>query len=162
MTRNRFFGAGAVFAVAVLGQAFAGAQVPAKAPTEQPLTGAGEAPAVSASSLMSVRIPKKVMADGQELAAGNYTVRVTADSPSPVVGQTAAQQHWVEFLQGGKVKGRALATVLTAGDAKAIAKKGTPAAGTAKVESLIGNDYMRVWINKGGTNYLIYLTVPSA
>ena len=163
MTRNSLVGtAGALFAAAVFAQTVAGAQVPAKAPTQQPLTGAADAPNVSASTLMSVRIPKRVLADGQPLAPGTYTVRVTNDTPSPVVGQTPAQQHWVEFLQGRQVKGRALATVLPSTEAKTIAKQGIPPSGTAKVESLIGNDYMRVWINKGGTNYLIYLTVPGA
>jgi hypothetical protein len=32
-----------------------------------------------------------------------------------------------------------------------------PAAGTAKVQTLKGADYVRVWINKGGTNYLVHL-----
>jgi hypothetical protein len=47
--------------------------------------------------------------------------------------------------------------VLTNSEAKTIAKMGLPAPGTAKVETLVGNDYLRVWINKGGTNYLVYL-----
>ena len=72
-------------------------------------------------------------------------------------GQTPAETKWVEFVQGGAVKGREIATVLTAADAKQIAKQGLPAAGAAKIETLKGNDYLRVWINKGGTNYLIHL-----
>jgi hypothetical protein len=154
--------AGAVVVAVVFAQPHAGAQVPAKTPTAQPATGAGEAPNVTPATLMSVHIPKKVLADGQPLNAGNYTVRVTGDTGSPVVGQTAEQQHWVEFLQGSAVKGRALATVLPPSEAKTIAKQGTPRAGSVKVENLIGNDYLRVWINKGGTNYLIYLSVPTA
>ncbi len=163
MTRKGFIAsAGAAILAAVVAQPLASAQVPAKTPTEQPLTGAAEAPNVSAATLMSVRIPKRVLADGQPLAPGSYSVRVTNDMPSAVVGQTTEQQHWVEFLQGGQVKGRALAQVLTTTEAKTIAKAGIPRSGAARVETLVGNDYIRVWINKGGTNYLIYLTVPSA
>jgi hypothetical protein len=157
--------AGAVVVAVVLGQAYAGAQggpVPAKTPTEQPLTAEAEAPQVTATTLNSVRIPRSVLADGQALAAGTYMVRATTQSPSPVVGQTTAQQQWVEFLQAGQVKGRALATVLPTSEARTIAKQGIPAPGTARVETLVGNDYLRVWINRGGTNYLIYLTVPSS
>lgn len=153
--------AGAIVVAVGFAPAQAAAQVPAKTPTEQPMTAAAEAPNVTAATLMSVRIPKKVLADGQALAAGTYSVRVTNDTGSPVVGQTASQQHWVEFVQGGSVKGRSLATVLPASEAKTIAKQGLPRAGTVKVENLVGNDYLRVWINKGGTNYLIYLNVPT-
>ncbi len=32
---------------------------------------------------------------------------------------------------------------------------GRPAPGTSKVEKLKGDDYVRVWINRGGTNYII-------
>ena len=53
-----------------------------------------------------------MLADGKPLAAGTYTVRVTDDSPSKVVGQTQSQQKWVEFVQGGQVKGREVADVL--------------------------------------------------
>jgi hypothetical protein len=153
--------AGAIVAAVVFSQAHTSAQVPAKTPTQQPMTAAAEAPTVSASTLMSVRIPKRVMADGQALTPGNYSVRVTSETGSPVVGQTPAQQHWVEFLQGSAVKGRALATVLPPSEAKTIAKQGLPANGAAKVETLVGNEYLRVWINKGGTNYLIHLSVPT-
>ena len=135
-----------------------GGAVPAKTPTAQPATGAAVEPKVTPASLTSVTIPRKVMADGKPLAAGTYTVRVTDDSPSKVVGQTQAQQKWVEFVQGGQVKGREIADVLPTSEAKTIAKQGLPPAGGSKVETLIGNDYLRVWVNKAGNNYLVYLS----
>jgi hypothetical protein len=135
-----------------------GGAVPATTPTQQPTQGAAQEPKVgAAANLMSVHIPKKVMADGKPLAAGTYTVRVTTDTGSPVVGQTTEETHWVEFMQGGKVVGRELATVLTNAEAKTIAKQGLPAAGGARVEALYGNEYLRVWVNKAGTNYLVHL-----
>ena len=150
--------AGAIVAVGLMGQASAFAQVPAKTPTAQPATGAAVEPKVTPSALMSVHIPKKVMADGKPLAAGTYTVRVTEESPSKVVGQTQSQQRWIEFVQGGTVKGREIGDVLPESEAKTIAKQGLPKAGGSKVENLIGNDYLRVWVNKAGTNYLVYLS----
>src|SRR4249919_1621349 len=113
------------------------------------------------SGLMSVHIPRKVSADGHELAAGTYSLRLSEEAVKPVVGETPGANKWVEFVQGGSVKGRELATVLTAADAKQIAKQGLPAAGAAKVELLKGDDYLRVWVNIGGTNYLIHLTSAS-
>jgi len=36
-----------------------------------------------------------------------------------------------------------------------------PAPGGSKVELLKGNVYLRVWINRGGTHYLIHLPVTA-
>jgi hypothetical protein len=130
--------------------------VPATTPTPQPASGAADEPKATATTLGSVSIPKKVMADGKPLAAGSYTLRLTPETGSPVVGQTQSETRWVEFVQGGQVKGRELATVLTNTEAKTIAKQGLAAG--AQIQTLFGNDYLRVWINKGGTNYLVHLT----
>jgi hypothetical protein len=110
-------------------------------------------------SLGTVSLPHKVLADGQPLAAGTYVLRLSADPVKPVVGQSADGARWVEFTQGGKVMGRELATVVSAAEAKQIAKSALPAAGAAKVQLLKGSEYLRVWINHGGTQYLIYLTM---
>jgi hypothetical protein len=108
--------------------------------------------------LASVRLARKVTANGQPLAAGTYSVRLSNDAVTPVVGQAADGSRWVEFVQGDQVKGRELATVLTAADAKTVMKSGKPpAAGSARVELLKGSTYVRVWINRGGTQYLIHL-----
>jgi len=161
MSRNSFVGiAGALAVAAVLSQSPVGAQngvVPAKTPTQQPTTGNAEEAKPPAGTVMSVRIPKTVMADGKALAAGTYTVRVTDSGPAAVPGETAAEMRWVEFVQGGQVKGREVGTIKSTTEAKRIAKQGFPAVGSAKVQTLYGNDYLRVWINKGGTNYLVHL-----
>jgi hypothetical protein len=161
MSRKSFVGfAGALVVAAVLAQALVSAQgavVPAKTPTQQPATGASDTTAPPAGAVMSVRIPKQVMADGKALPAGTYQLRVTDQSPSPVVGQTPAETRWVEFVQGGQVKGREVGTIKSTTEAKRIAKQGLPGVGQAKIQTLFGNDYLRVWINKGGTNYLVHL-----
>lgn len=109
------------------------------------------------SSIGTVRIGS-VVADGKPLAAGTYALRVSDEMPAKVVGQTLDESRWIEFTQAGQVKGRELATVLTKDALKDLTKKGAgPAAGTAKVQMLKGGDYVRVWINSGGTNYLIHL-----
>jgi hypothetical protein len=110
-------------------------------------------------SLGTVRIPKGVTANGQPLAAGTYTVRTTGGTITPVVGQTTSLTQWVEFVQGGQVKGKELATVLTSAEVKEVVKGKGPASGAAKTEVLKGNDYLRVWINKAGTHYLVHFAV---
>jgi hypothetical protein len=109
------------------------------------------------TSLGSITLSHKVMADGKPLAAGTYQVRLTDENPKPGVGQTSESERYVEFLKGGKVVGREVATVVSNDDVKTIAKGPRPAAGGSRVEMLKGNDYVRVWINRGGNNYIIHL-----
>jgi hypothetical protein len=110
-------------------------------------------------SLGTVRIPRAVKANGETLPAGTYTVRLTTESPSAVVGQTPAEAKWIEFVQSGQVKGREVATVLTPDELKKIAEDAPPASGGAKAQMLKGNEYLRVWINRAGTHYLVHLPV---
>jgi hypothetical protein len=108
-------------------------------------------------SLGTVRITTAVKANGEPLAPGTYTVRLTSESPKPAVGQTQSEMRWVEFVQSGQVKAREVATVLTTAEVQKVQEGKPPASGTAKVEMLKGNDYLRVWINRGGTHYLVHL-----
>jgi hypothetical protein len=84
-------------------------------------------------------------------------VRLSADEPKPVVGQSPEASRYVEFVRGGKVVAREVATVVSDADVKTIAKGPQPARGGVRVDMLKGNDYVRVWINRGGTNYIIHL-----
>ena len=111
----------------------------------------------AAANLGTVHIAQKVMADGKPLAPGTYQVRATDDAPKPGTGQDPNGEKYVEFLRGGKVVGREVATIVPASDISKIAKKNPPKAGTSRTELLKGGDYYRVWINKGGTNYIINL-----
>jgi hypothetical protein len=115
----------------------------------------GTAYAQNANSLGTVTLGKKVMADGKPLPAGTYQVRLTSDAPKPGVGQAPDAEKYVEFVKGGKVVGREVATVVSAEDIGKIAKGKKPARNSASVELLKGGDYYRVWINRGGTNYII-------
>jgi hypothetical protein len=105
----------------------------------------------------SVTLPKKVLADGQLLAPGTYQVRLSAEQPKPVVGQSPEGERYVEFVRAGKVVGREVATVISNADMATMAKYRKPVANSSKVETLKGADYLRVWINRGGNNYLIHL-----
>jgi hypothetical protein len=113
-------------------------------------------------ALGSVTVNRKVMANGQPLAPGTYTLRLLPEEPSKVVGQTPAESRWVEFVHGGKVVGKEVATVLSGPEAKTVAKGKSPAAGSAKAELLKGDDYLRIWINQGGKQYLVHLAVAKS
>ena len=114
------------------------------------------------TSLGSVTLNKRVMADGQPLAPRTYQVRLTGDIPKPAAGQSPDAERYVEFVRGGKVAGREVATLVSAADVGPIAKgEKPPAQGGSRVELLKGNVYLRVWINRGGTHYFIHLPVST-
>jgi hypothetical protein len=109
-------------------------------------------------NLGTVSIPRAVTADGKPLASGSYRLRLTPDHPSQVPpGQTEEYQRWVEFLRGGKVVGREVVQIVPASEIQQVAQDAPPRSGQAKVQLLKGNDYVRIWVNRGGTHYLIHL-----
>jgi hypothetical protein len=127
--------------------------VGATAQTPQGQVPAGE------TSLGTVNIPRSVMANGQALAAGSYQVRLTADAPQPSV-PGIQMERWVEFLRGGKVAGREVVSIIPQAEVKDLnsgAKGPRPGAGSARVEMLKGDEYLRIWINRRGVDYLIHL-----
>jgi|GEM_PF-1452395 len=131
------------------------------APKSQPAT-ADEPAAPGAMALGSVRIVGGVKADGKELPAGTYQVRLTADEAKPdAKGSSEKLERWVEFVKGGQVVGREVVSIVPATEAKLVQKDTPPASGSAKVETLKGGDYVRVWINRGGNYYLVHLTKSS-
>ncbi len=111
------------------------------------------------STLGTVQLSRSVVADGKPLAAGSYSLRLATDSVTPVTGQGAENAKWVEFVQGGQVKGRELSSVILSTEVKEAIKGTPPAANSAKVELLSGGEYLRIWANRGGNHYLIHLPV---
>jgi hypothetical protein len=72
----------------------------------------------------------------------------------------------VEFVQGGQVRGRELASIVPAEEVK-MTMPGPDMPGRvgrtgSRVEMLKGGEYLRVWIARGGTNYLVHLSTGSA
>ncbi len=122
-----------------------------------PVASASAQSGSTTTSLGSVTLSHKVTADGQTLAPGTYQVRLTTDQPRSVVGQTPEAERYVEFVKGGKVVAREVATIVPDADAKTVLKEARPSPGTSKVQMLKGNDYVRIWINRGGNNYIIHL-----
>lgn len=128
------------------------------APAAAQTTPQGEVP-TGATSLGSVNLPRSVMANGETLRAGSYQVRLTAEAAQPSV-PGIQMERWVEFVRGGKVVGREVVSIIPQAEVKDLnsgAKGPRPGAGSARVEMLKGDDYLRVWINRRGVNYLLHL-----
>jgi hypothetical protein len=110
----------------------------------------------NATVLGSVTLTRKVLADGQPLVPGTYQVRLSSEQVKPIVGMSPEGERYVEFVRAGQVVGREVATVIPSSDMSTM-KYGRPPVNSSKVETLKGGDYLRVWINKAGNNYLIHL-----
>jgi hypothetical protein len=83
---------------------------------------------------------------------------VTAQEAKPeAVGTTESLERWVEFVQKGEVKGREVVSIVPASESKMVVQDAPPRANASKVQMLRGNEYLRVWFNKGGHHYLIHL-----
>lgn len=134
------------------------AQAGHAAPKAQPTTVEAPNAQATALSLGNVRIPKGLKADGKELPAGTYLIRLTANEAKPdAKGSSEVLERWVEFTQKGEVKGREVVSIVPGDEIKLVQKDAPPRTNGSKVETLKGGDYVRVWINRGGHHYLIHL-----
>ena len=163
MTRKHMAGLTGVIAASAFALATTTAPLSAqhKAPNTQPATAAADTAALPSgtTSLGTVRLSRAVKANGEALPAGSYQLRLTGEEPPAPTGATKPYERWVEFVKGGKVVGREVVTVIPQAEISKVQKDTPPARGAAKVETLKGGDYMRVWINRGGNHYLLHFTV---
>jgi len=164
MTRNLMAGlirVVAVGAIAVLPMA-APLAAQHKTPNTQPATAPADAAALptGVQALGTVRLSRAVKANGETLPAGSYQVRLTGEEPAAATGATKPYERWVEFVRGGKVAGREVVSIVPQSEIKSVTKGSGPAAGGNKVQMLRDNEYVRVWINRGGNHYLVHL-VPA-
>jgi len=109
----------------------------------------------SSTMLGTVQLGRSLIANGQRLAPGAYQVRLSTDTVTAVAGQQG--EAWVEFVRGGKVAGRELASVISDSEIKGVIKGSRLPAGETRVEMLKEGQYWRVWLHKGDNHYLIHL-----
>ena len=111
-----------------------------------------------ARALGTVRLSRSVKANGEVLRPGTYQVRLTEQVAKPEApGTQPTLERWVEFVQGGQVKGREVVSIVPAADIAKIAESKSVPQGSSRVEMLKGNEFVRVWINRAGTHYLIHM-----
>jgi hypothetical protein len=143
----------------------AGTLIVADASAQTAQRGTAQTVPTAETSLGSVNIPRTVTADGKTLSSGTYTVRLTAQSAQPTVaGQLPDLNRWVEFVRGGKVAGREVVSIIPddevddtqQGPDLEVNRRHVPRGGR-RVETLKGGDYVRVWINRGGFDYLVHM-----
>lgn len=96
-----------------------------------------------------VTIPRSVMVDGQSLAAGMYLLQLAEDASD-------SAGRWIEFVSDGDVAGRGLAVVIPDTEIAEVAEVLSPR-NEAHVMELREGDYVRVWLNRDGVNYLLHL-----
>jgi hypothetical protein len=127
-------------------------------PNQQPNTADEAKSSDQSMTLGTVHIPMGVKADGKDLPAGTYTVKLTTDAAKPdAKGATQTLERWAEFTKGGKVAGRELVTIIPPTEKQLVVKDTAPPVGGSKVQTLRGGEYLRVWFNKAGTQYLVHL-----
>ncbi len=115
-----------------------------------------------AAQVANVRVPHPTLANGDVLAAGSYTVRITGEHPTPATGQSPSGECWVEFVKDGHVVAREVATAVPDSAIGEIAKGPAPRPNTARVDTLKGGEYIRIWFNVQATNYIVHLPVAAA
>ena len=96
-----------------------------------------------------VTIPRSVMVNGQAIGAGMYLLRLAENGPDP-------SGRWVEFVSEDEVAGRSLAVVISDDEVGEVAKSPGPR-NAAVVMELREGEYVRVWLNRDGVNYLLHL-----
>src|SRR3954469_8228610 len=87
-----------------------------------------------AQDIGTVRIPHAVKAEDQVLKPGTYRLRLSGESLPAVRGETPNSEQWVELLQNGQVKGKAVASVVKADQIRDVAKTAAPSRGGARVD----------------------------
>jgi len=107
------------------------------------------------SALGSVRLTHAVIADGKPLAAGLYQIRLTDDEPKPAVGKSPNAQRWLEFVSGGRVVAREVATVVSAKEIDTITERPPLLANESRLDVLKNGNSVRISINWKGTNYIV-------
>lgn len=107
--------------------------------------------------LATVRISRPVMAAGKPLPAGTYSIRLTADHPTPLAGQSPDAQEWVEFIVNGTVVAREIAEVLDDTDLTPVGASSFPVRSGTRVEVLRGGEFLRVSVKGERNRYLIHL-----
>jgi hypothetical protein len=108
--------------------------------------------------LGTASIEQPVLANGQPLAPGRYEVQLTNEWLDPLESGEQEGMQWAEFRAEGRTAGREAALVIPMGAIDAISEW-HPEPGATRVDVLKSGEFVRVWANRAGANYLIHLPV---
>lgn len=107
--------------------------------------------------LAVVDLPFAVWAFETILPAGEYGIRHVEAPPRFEEGRTVCGSCWMEFLERDVVRGREQATIIGKDEAAMLFKGPRPPDDGARLDVLDGGAYVRIWINRGRTDYVISL-----
>ena len=108
----------------------------------------------------TVDLPRRVNADGVPLDPGRYELHLTSPSTTPHANDVShSRDRWIEFRQVDGVKGREMVTIVSGTEIITFAESTPPSSGSARIEVLKENDYLRIWLNNDGIHYLIHLAI---
>jgi hypothetical protein len=108
--------------------------------------------------LGTVRITQPVMAGGKMLQPGTYEIRDTGEHATPLPGQSADAQTYVEFVANGTVMARDIAELMQDEPGRPVGTSGGTSS-RPRVETLKGGDFLRVSMSRGSERLLIHLPV---
>ena len=114
-----------------------------------------------AGALATVEIRRPVLADGKPLPPGRYELRLAAERPMPLVGQSPDAQRWVEFVANGAVVGREIAEIVRDDDRPSTGASAEPARQGTRVELLKEGQFLRISVTRAKERYLVYLPVKA-
>ena len=120
---------------------------------------AAAAQSTATTSLATVRITARVMANGTPLTPGTYELRLTQEGLASAPGQSPDAGRWVEFVANGKTVAREVPILLRDADLPQTGASSKRVPDGVRVEMLKGGDFMRVSIKRAGERYLLYLPV---
>ena len=108
----------------------------------------------------TVDLPRRANADGVPLDPGRYELHLTSPSTTPHANDVShSRDRWIEFRQVDGVKGREMVTIVSGTEIITVAESAPPSNGSARIEVLKENEYLRIWLNNGGIHYLIHLAI---
>ena len=103
-------------------------------------------------------LPRRAYVNGQPLEPGPYRVRLTDESAPGADEEPSTTTRWIEFLHEaeGAVAGRGLAIVISDAEIDDLAKSSVPR-NQVRLDELQSGEYIRLWLNRGGSNYLVHM-----
>lgn len=108
----------------------------------------------------TVDLPRRANADGIPLDPGQYKLHLISPRTTPHANDVPhSRDRWIEFRQEDGVKGREMVTIVSGTEILTVAESAPPSNGSARIEVLKENDYLRIWLNNDGVHYLIHLAI---
>jgi len=85
--------------------------------------------------------------------------RLVSDAPDEGGAVSDVLAAGLSTIDTAIAESRAVASIVPSSEIGDVAKTTPPSSGNARVEMLRDDEYLRVWVNQGGTHYFLHLVV---